>query len=152
MIQGEPVHGLGHPEMGHISVRRHPEDGLAGVCPLHGDCLEGLASGPAIAARWGTTAEDLAGEGRRRGVELEAWYLAQMVRDLVYVLAPERVIVGGGVGRLPGLLDAVVERLAVELGGYPSLPEHGTGFVVPPGLGQLSGLAGGLILAERAHR
>jgi fructokinase len=81
---------------------------------------------------------------------MEAFYVAQMVRDLVYVLAPERVIIGGGVGRLPGLLDAVGERLLRELGGYPGLPEHRPGFVVPPGLGDLSGLAGGLILAERA--
>jgi fructokinase len=85
-------------------------------------------------------------------LEIESFYLAQMMRDLIYVLAPERVIIGGGVTRLPGLLPRVIDRLSAELGGYPGLPDHDAGFVVPPGLGDLSGLAGGLILAERASR
>ena len=73
-----------------------------------------------------------------------------MIRNLVYILAPERVIVGGGVSRLPGLLDRVNERLIDELSGYPGLAEHESGFVVPPGLGDMSGLAGALVLAARA--
>jgi fructokinase len=150
LIEGQPVHGLGHPEMGHVTVRRHPEDRSPGVCRLHGDCLEGLASGPAIAARSGLGAEELSGADQRRAVDIEAFYLAQLVRDLVYVLAPVKVVVGGGVARLPGLLEQVNERLIGELSGYPGLAEHEAGFVVPPGLGDLSGLAGGLILAERA--
>jgi fructokinase len=150
LIDGEPVHGLGHPEMGHISVRRHPDDSSPGVCPFHGDCLEGLASGPAIAARSGTPAEALMGNDLRDAVEIEAFYLGQLVRDLVYLHAPERVIIGGGVTGLPTLLEQVNERLVTELSGYPGLPQHDSGFVVPPGLGRLSGLAGGLILAERA--
>lgn len=150
LIDGQPVHGLGHPEMGHVTVRRHPEDPSPGVCRLHGDCLEGLASGPAIAARSGMHAEHLSGADQRRAVEVEAFYLAQLVRDLVYVLAPERVIVGGGVARLSGLLELVNQRLIDELSGYPGLSEHDAGFVVSPGLGELSGLSGGLILAERA--
>jgi fructokinase len=150
LIHGEPLQGMGHPEMGHLVVRRHPDDGTPGVCRLHGDCLEGLASGPAIAARSGANAEDLTGAAVEEAIEIEAFYLAQMVRDLVCTLAPERVIVGGGVARLPGLIELIGERLDAELGGYPGLPEHQTGFVVPPGLGRLSGLAGGLILAERA--
>ncbi len=150
MIGGDPLHGLGHPEMGHVTVRRHPEDRCPGVCPLHGDCLEGLASGPAVAARAGKPAQELTGADLRTAVDMEAFYLAQLVRDLVYVLAPERVIVGGGVAWLPGLLDLVNERLDDELAGYPGLAAHEAGFVVPPGLGHLSGMAGGLILAERA--
>ena len=150
LVDGEPLHGLGHPEMGHIAVRRQPEDLSPGVCRLHGDCLEGLASGPAIAARSGAPAEDLSDVEQRMAVEAEAFYLAQMVRDLVYMLAPERVIMGGGVARLPGLIDLVNERLVAELAGYPGLAEHEAGFVVPPGLGDRSGLAGALILAERA--
>jgi fructokinase len=152
LIDGKPVHGLGHPEMGHIVVRRHPEDRIPGVCRLHGDCLEGLASGPAIAERSGRPAEDLRDAELRDTLEIESFYLAQMMRDLIYVLAPERVIIGGGVTRLPGLLPRVIDRLSAELGGYPGLPDHDAGFVVPPGLGDLSGLAGGLILAERASR
>jgi fructokinase len=150
LIDGAPVHGLGHPEMGHITVRRHSEDRIPGVCRLHADCLEGLASGPAIAARWGRPAEHLGGAELQGALGIESFYLAQMVRDLVYVLAPERVIIGGGVARLPGLLDQVNECLIDELSGYPGLPAHSAGFVVPPGLGELSGLAGGLILAEGA--
>ena len=150
LIGGEPLHGMGHPEMGHVIVRRHPGDRNPGVCPLHGDCLEGLASGPAIAARSGASAEDLKGADLRTEVEIESFYLAQLVRDLVYVLAPEQVIVGGGVARLPGLLDRVSEGLVQELAGYPGLSAHLTGFVVPPTLGDLSGLAGGLVLAEGA--
>jgi fructokinase len=150
LIDGETVHGLGHPEMGHIAVRRHPDDRIRGVCRLHGDCLEGVASGPAIAARAGRPAEDMSVADQERAVEIEAFYLGQMARALVYVLAPERVIIGGGVARIPGLIDQVGRRLVAELAGYPGLAEHGARFVVPPGLGELSGLAGGLILAERA--
>jgi fructokinase len=148
LIDRKPVHGLGHPEMGHIVVRRHPEDPSPGVCRFHRVCLEGLASGPAIAARHGAPAEVLDGDDLRRAVEMEAFYLSQLVRDLVYVLAPERVIIGGGVSRLPGLLGQVSERLLDELSGYPGLTGHESGFVVPPALRELSGLAGGLVLAE----
>ena len=150
LVDGEPIHGLGHPEMGHISVQRHPDDDYPGTCRLHGDCLEGLASGPAIEGRFAIPGGSLSGAGLTMAVEIEAFYLAQMMRNLVYILAPDRVIVGGGVSRLPGLLDLVNRRLVDELSGYPGLPEHDSGFAVPPGLGDMSGLAGGLVLAERA--
>jgi len=152
IVHGEPVHGLGHPEMGHMTVRHYPDDRFEGICLLHGDCLEGLASGPSIEARFGDTADRLTGDEQREAVQLEAFYLAQMTRNLVYTLAPERVIVGGGVAQMPGLLDSVGESLLDELSGYPGLAQHGPGFVVPPGLGDLSGLAGGLVLAEKAVR
>jgi fructokinase len=150
IVDGETVHGLGHPEMGHISVRRHPEDTYPGICRLHGDCLEGLASGPAIHARFAIPGEALSGAALTTAVEIEAFYLAQMMRNLVYILAPERVILGGGVSGLPGLLELVNRRLIGELSGYPGLREHDSGFVVPPGLGDMSGLAGGIVIAERA--
>jgi fructokinase len=152
LIGGTPLQGMGHPEMGHISVRRHPEDAYEGGCPLHGDCLEGLASGPAIERRNGVSPERLVGEELAAAVELEAFYLTQMVRDMVYILAPERIILGGGVSHLPGLVERVGELLPIELAGYPGLPEHESGFVVRPGLGRFSGLAGGLVLAEMALR
>jgi len=150
LVDGAAIHGLGHPEMGHISVRRHPDDDYSGICRLHGDCLEGLASGPAIEGRFAIPGESLSGADLAMAVEIEAFYLAQMMRNLVYILAPERVIVGGGVSRLPGLLDLVNRRLVAELSGYPGLPEHDSGFVMPPGLGDMSGLAGGMVLAQRA--
>jgi fructokinase len=150
VVAGEPIHGLGHPEMGHISVRRHPEDHYEGRCPLHGDCLEGLASGPAIEARHGITADRLGGDDLIRALGIEVFYLAQLMRNLVYMLAPERIILGGGVSQMPGLVERVGAELSTRLSGYPGLEEHESGFVVPPGLGPLSGIAGGLILAGRA--
>src|SRR5205809_33843 len=83
-VGGRILHGLGHPEMGHLSVPRHPGDDFAGHCPFHGDCLEGMASGAAIAARWGRPAEQLDGDELRAAVELEATYLAAGLRNIVY--------------------------------------------------------------------
>ena len=87
VVDGQPLHGLGHPEMGHISVRRHPEDDYRGICPLHMGCLEGLASGPAIEQRWGSRTGSL-GTDLVAAVELESFYLSQMMRSLVYILRP----------------------------------------------------------------
>ena len=151
VVGGAPVHGLPHPEMGHVSVARLPGDDFPGICPFHGDCLEGMACGPAMSARWGRPAEDLRGDDLRRAVDIEAHYLAAGLRNVVYALAPERIVLGGGVTGLPGLLPALRDRLAGALAGYPGLPEHGAdGFVVPPGLGGGAGAAGALVLAEAA--
>jgi fructokinase len=150
IVGGRPVHGLVHPEIGHVPVPRRPDDGYPGGCPFHRDCLEGMASGPAIGARWGRPASDL-GDLTERAVALEAAYLAAGVRTIVYTLAPRRVVIGGGVSELPGLFPAIHERLADELAGYPGLPEHGDpGFVVKAGLGGMAGPAGALVLAEQA--
>lgn len=148
---GRPLHGLVHPEAGHVSVPREPGDDFAGVCPFHGDCLEGLASGPAIAARWGKPAEALEGPLRERAVDLEAAYLAAGIRALVYTVAPQRVLIGGGVAALDGLLPRVRARLADALGGYPGLPEHADdAFVQGAGLGGMAGPLGALALAGSA--
>jgi fructokinase len=109
-----------------------------------------MAAGPAIEDRWGRRGEEL-GDLTDRAVELEAHYLAAGIRAIVYILAPERVIVGGGVAELPGLLPAVRSRLATQLAGYPGIPEHDApGFVVTPGLGAMAGPLGALALAELA--
>lgn len=150
LVEGEPLHGLVHPEMGHMIVRRHPEDDFPGACRVHGDCLEGLAAGPSLEERFGSEGEHLTGDDLARAVRFEGFYLGQLVRNLVYVLAPERVILGGGVSEMPGLIERTRACLEDELAGYPGLPEHRTGFVVAPGLGPLPGLAGGIILAEEA--
>jgi len=148
---GRPLHGLVHPEAGHVSVPRAPGDEFPGVCPFHGDCLEGMASGPAVAARWGAPAEDLTGGLRERAVDLEAHYLAHGIRTLVYAVAPERVLIGGGLSGMPGLLPAVRARLPGALGGYPGLPEHtDAAFVQEPGLGAMAGPCGALAVAESA--
>jgi len=151
VVDGRLLRGLGHPEMGHVVVPRKPGDTFAGVCPFHGDCLEGMASGPAVAARFGRRAEELDGTDREAAVALVAWYLAAGVSSLVYALAPDRVVVGGGLGSLPGLVAATHRELVDRLRGYPGLPEHADHwFVVPAGLGGMAGPLGTLILAERA--
>ncbi len=148
---GRLVHGLVHPELGHVSVPRQPGDDFTGACPYHGDCLEGMASGPSIAARWGRPAERLEGADRERAVELVAGYLAAGIRNVVYALAPRRVVLGGGVAGLPGLVPAVRAALHRELAGYPGLPEHAADdFVVRSRLRGEAGAFGALILAEQA--
>lgn len=146
LIDGNPVPGLVHAEMGHVSVRRQPGDEFQGICPYHRDCLEGMASGPAIEARWGRPAHDL-GPLAEEATALEAAYLASGLRNVVYAIAPERIILGGGVSNLPGLVEAVNAGLGAEMAGYAAQPEHATGFVVPPALGADAGIAGGFALA-----
>ncbi|MFV1961447.1 MAG: ROK family protein [Acidimicrobiia bacterium] len=151
VIDGHPLHGTSHPEMGHTIVMPHPDDPYAGHCPYHGACLEGMASGPAIEDRFGRAATALNHAESEEALRLVAFYLGQGLRNIVYTVAPDRIIIGGGVSHLPGFHSAVSTELAEQLAGYPGLPEHVSGdFVVAPGLGGLSGLAGGLILAEHA--
>lgn len=151
VVGGRLLRGRGHPEMGHLAVPRRDGDRFDGVCPFHGACLEGMASGPAIAARFGRRAEALDPAGQARAVEIVAWYLGAGVANLVYALAPQRVVVGGGVAQLPGLLDAVRAELGARLHGYPGVAAHGeAGFLAPAALGGMAGPAGALLLAERA--
>ncbi len=151
VVDGRLLRGLGHPEMGHVAVPRRPRDTFDGICPFHGDCLEGMASGPAVAARFGHRAEELEGADRDDAVATVAWYLGAGMSSMVYALAPERVVIGGGLGSMSGLVAATRRELAKRLGGYPGLAEHAdAGFVVPAGLGGMAGPLGTLILAERA--
>lgn len=149
IVERQCVHGLLHPEAGHIHPRRHPADaGFAGTCPFHGDCLEGLASGPAIAARAGRPAEAL-------GAEHRAWpivgdYLGQLCAQLVLILSPERIVLGGGVMAQDGLLVVVRARMLHWLGGYikhPRLENGAANYLVSPGLGERSGIMGAFALA-----
>jgi fructokinase len=149
LVDGRPVPGMVHPEMGHVLVARQSGDDFPGNCPFHGDCLEGMAAGPAIEARWGRRGEEL-GELTERAVTLEAAYLASGFRNVVYTLAPERIVLGGGVGSLPGLVERVNRALVEEMAGYAVQPEHHHGFVVAPGLGANAGAAGALALAAMA--
>jgi fructokinase len=151
VVDGRIVHGLGHPEMGHLPVVRQRDDRFAGICPFHGDCLEGMASGPAIAARFGMPAEHLQGADRDRAAALVAWYLAVGTRSIVYALAPERVVVGGGIANLRGVTAAARIEFRRQMAGYPGLAEHEADtFLVPAQLGAGAGPAGTLILAEAA--
>lgn len=145
---GRSVRGLPHPELGHVAVPRRAGDDAPGVCPFHPACLEGFVSGPALAARFGAAPADLRGADRERARELTAHYLAAGLRAVVYATAPRRIVLGGGVSRMPGLHAQVRARLLHELGGYPGIPEHATpDFVCPPGLGERSGALGALVVA-----
>jgi fructokinase len=151
VVGGRLAVGLGHAEMGHINVPRQAGDSYPGGCPYHGDCLEGMAAGGAIAARFGRPAETLTGADLRQAVEWEAGYLAEGLRTLVYTLMPERIVIGGSVPQLPGLFPMVRSKLANTMAGYGALPEHAApDFVVPAGLGGMAGPAGALVLAENA--
>ena len=149
---GRPHHGLGHPEMGHLVVAAEAGDEYAGRCPFHGGCFEGMAAGPAISDRWQAPVHQL--HERNDVWELEARYLAQGLRTLSYVAAPQRIILGGGVLRHDGLLELVRSHLESEINGYAASPLM-TGslddFVVAPTLGQDAGLYGAVALAELAH-
>lgn len=147
VIDGRPLHGRSHPEMGHIAVRRDPADaGFAGVCPYHGDCLEGLASGPAIVARWGVPLSDLPSGHPGHGII--AGYVAQLCLALEAMLSPGRIVIGGGVAQTSGLPDAIRERARALDGGY--FPGFDPARIVAPGLGEDSGLLGAFALASDA--
>jgi fructokinase len=144
IVGGRLIHGVGHPEMGHIRMPRHPADqGFAGICPFHGDCLEGLASGPAIKARWGVSLSNLAAD--HVGHTMIAWYLAQAAATFQAILEPARIIFGGGVIGTPGLLDRIRTEAAAASGGY--FAGVAADIIVPPALGDNAGLLGALALA-----
>ncbi len=150
LVEERPVHGSRHPEMGHVLPRRHPDDrDFAGTCPFHGDCLEGLASGPAIAARWGASLSELGLDHPAH--DIVAYYLAQLVVAQQALLSPRRIVLGGGVLGTPGLLDRVRDHAARMANGYFGTPDYAT-LIVAPGLGDRAGLLGALALAQRARR
>jgi fructokinase len=149
MANGALLHGRGHPEFGHLRLPHdRAADPFAGVCPFHGDCLEGLTSGPAIAARWGAPGEALPDD--HPAWALEARYLADALLALLYALAPQRVLVGGGVAQQPALLPLVRRFVRERNGGYlASLDDAGAldGLIVAPALGRRAGVLGALALA-----
>lgn len=157
MVGGKLMHGLVHPEMGHIrlphdSAGQGPDvDPFPGICPYHGDCLEGLASGPAIEARWGQAPETLpAGHPAWR---LEAHYLALALVNFVCTLSPQRIIIGGGVMKQHHLFPLIRTRVQELLNGYVQAPEILNAideYIVPPILGGRAGVLGAIALAANA--
>jgi fructokinase len=149
LLDGKPWHGLVHPEPGHMRIPHdHDADPFPGICPVHGDCFEGLASGPAIAARWGTPGERL--EAGHRGWALEARYLALGIVNILLTVSPHRVIAGGGVFEHPGLHATVRENVQELLGGYLEvslLREEIDRYLVAPGLGDDAGVLGAIAMA-----
>ncbi|QQN74385.1 ROK family protein [Croceicoccus sp. YJ47] len=147
VIDGKAVHGAAHPEMGHIFPRRRAlNTDFGGICPVHGDCLEGLACGPAIKARWGASLSELPEDHEAHGVIAD--YLAQLCHTLFAVSAIELIAMGGGVLKAPGLLDRVRQAAAQLDGGY--LPGGSRHRITAPGLGDDAGVIGALLLADCA--
>lgn len=151
MAGGQLVHGLIHPEVGHIRIPHDWErDPFPGSCPFHGDCLEGLAAGPAVKARWGQPAEDL--PPGHPAWDLEAEYLALALHNYILSYSPQRIILGGGLLHQPELIAKVRERVKISLNGYvqhPAVSEAIEDFIVLPGLGDRSGTLGAVGLARQ---
>ncbi|MFS0736062.1 ROK family protein [Sphingomonas sp. 1P06PA] len=149
---GRLIHGAGHPEAGHLLLRRHPALGdFAGVCPYHGDCLEGVASGPAIAARWGAALSAFPAD--HSAFAAQADHVAQLVAMLALVAAPEHVVLGGGVMAQEALFPMIRARTRQLLAGYiPRFDDPATldARITPPGCIEPSGLVGAYLLAEDA--
>ena len=150
VVNGRPLHGLVHPEMGHIRVPHDREaDPFPGSCPYHGDCLEGLAAGPAVAQRWGRSPEDLPAD--HPAWPLEAHYLALGVVGVVGILSPRRIAMGGGLSRQPALLPLTRANVLRLLNGYVPSGAIGHGidrYLVAPALGSRAGVLGAIALAQ----
>lgn len=146
LVHGKLLHGYAHTEMGHISLARVPGDNFKGICPSHGDCFEGLCTGPAIAARWGNPAIQLPDD--HPAWTLEAAYIAQALRSYAYILAPERIILGGGVMDRRFLFPLVRAAFEKEMAGYGTPATSLEDYIVPSGFKGDAGLYGalGLIL------
>jgi len=149
ICNGKPLHGLVHPEMGHMLIPHDPAlDPFPGVCPFHGDCLEGLACGPAMAKRWGQPAETLPDDHPAWNVE--AHHIALALANLIFNYSPRRIVVGGGVMQHEGLFPLVRGKVQQFLNGYvhsPQLLERIDQYIIPPGLGRQSGVLGAIALA-----
>jgi fructokinase len=152
IVNGRPVHGSNHSELGHMRPVRLPGDTWPGICSFHGACVEGLACGPAIQARAGMPPDRLAAD--HPVWDSVAHALGQLLHTLVLATAPKRILLGGGVMNAQAHLFARVrQNLQRSLNGYVQLDEVSAGidrYVVPPGLGPSSGPMGALTLAADA--
>ena len=152
IVGNKLVHGLLHPEMGHVIVRRHPKDDFQGICPNHGDCLEGLTSGLAIEKRTGIKGEELKDKSATTWIIISN-YLAQAVVNYILVLSPQKVILGGGVMKHDHLFPIIRKDVKQLLNSYLLKDELLDGindYIVYPGLGEDAGLFGGFALAIEA--
>lgn len=152
LVNGDLMHGLLHPEMGHILIPHDREvDPFKGVCPFHGDCFEGLASGPALQDRYGVNPASL--DRDHPAWKLEAHYIALALQVYICTLSPQRIILGGGVMEQMQLFTLIREKTLEFLNGYiasPQIVEHIDDYIVPANLGRRAGVLGALVLAERA--
>ncbi|MDF2610205.1 MAG: hypothetical protein K0R92_1679 [Lachnospiraceae bacterium] len=147
-INGSLLHGMLHPEAGHILLQRYPDDYFEGVCPYHPNCLEGLASGPAIEKRWGEKAADLV--DKKEVWELEAYYLAQAIVNYILTLSPKRIVLGGGVMHQKQLFPLIRTQVKTFLNGYIVTKELDNldEYIVPASLEDKQGIMGCIQLAK----
>lgn len=146
-VDGKLMHGMTHPEAGHIYLKQHPADSFDGCCPFHGNCLEGLAAGPAIEKRWGRKGAELT--ERAEVWELEAWYLAQACANYCMLYSPERIVLGGGVMKQPALLPLIRSEFEKQLAGYicTDRVRDVEQYIVPASLGDNQAVLGCIRLA-----
>ena len=151
-MRGEPLHGMLHPEMGHIYLPISSDEGaFRGICPYHGNCFEGLASGPALQAQWGVEAEELAVD--HPAWKREAHIIAQALCNYICILSPHIIILGGGVMQQKQLFPLIHEQVQTLLAGYvqaPGIIDDIESYIVPPGLGNHAGMLGAIGLAQKA--
>lgn len=153
MVGGKLMHGLLHPEMGHMRLPHDWQaDPFKGACPFHGDCFEGMAAGPAMNARWGQPAETLSAD--HPAWQLEAHYIALAMSNFIVTISPQRIILGGGVMSGPHMFPALRREVLELLNGYvqsPAILQHIDEYIVAPGLGNRSGVLGAFALAEASQ-
>ena len=150
IVNGTPIHGLMHAEAGHFALPHDwQRDPFEGVCPYHGDCLEGLASGLSLNQRWGQPSEEL--PDSHMAWDLETDYLALALVNLIYAYSPQRIVLGGGVSQQPGLLETIQCKVQREINGYlqsPWLSDRIDEYIVSPALGNRSGGLGAIAMAR----
>lgn len=147
---GRLLHGLVHLEAGYILLQRHPKDTYEGNCPFHANCLEGFASGPAISARWGKPAAELA--DCKEVWEMEAYYIAQAITNYILTYSPQKVILWGGIMHQAQLFSMVQSKVQELLGGYVNhtlVKERISEYIVAPALGENPGIMGAFGLGLR---
>lgn len=151
IVEGKIVHGLLHPEMGHILLSKHADETTNGFCPFHKNCLEGLASGPAIEKRWGVKAYNLPVD--HPAWEMEGYYLSQAIMNFILTLSPEKIILGGGVMKQSQIFKYIHKYVVEMLNGYVQKEEvlnNIQDYIVYPKLGDNAGICGALALAMQA--
>ena len=149
VVDGKVLSGFGHPEMGHLLVSVHPDDDFEGVCPYHGNCLEGVAAGPAIEKRYGKKGHDLADD--KKVWEIEAFYLAQALVNYTLILSPEKIILGGGVMKQAQLLPLIKKEFTQLMADYVSTPALNE-YIVTPELEDNAGITGCLLMAIEENK
>lgn len=152
LLDGRLVQGASHPELGHMTVKRRADDTFTGVCPFHGDCLEGLASGPAVSKRWMVPAQQLPAD--HPAWDLQAFYLAQMCVNITLSYGPERIVLGGGVAAQGQMMALLRREFVRQINGYcrPELIAAVETYIQRSGLGGNAGQIGSLLLAEAVYR